>query len=86
MEDSPAVFFNGQSFTVIGILGGIEREQRLSTSVILPPTTAKDRLGLDTVNRVLINTSLGAAQQVARQSPIALAPDSAKELHRPLPA
>ncbi len=80
VEDAPAVFFNGLSFTVIGILGGIEREQRLSTSVILPPTTAKDRLGLGTVNRVLINTSLGAAQQVARQSPVALAPGSAKAL------
>ncbi|MFE2332153.1 ABC transporter permease, partial [Streptomyces coelicoflavus] len=80
VEDAPAVFFNGHSFTVIGILGGIEREQRLSTSVILPPTTAKDRLGLDTVNRVLINTSLGAAQQVARQSPVALAPNSAEAL------
>ncbi|WP_331728242.1 ABC transporter permease (plasmid) [Streptomyces coelicoflavus] len=80
VEDAPAVFFNGLSFTVIGILGGIEREQRLSTSVILPPTTARDRLGLDTVNRVLVNTSLGAAQQVARQSPVALAPGSAKAL------
>ncbi|MFE5259603.1 ABC transporter permease [Streptomyces coelicoflavus] len=80
VEDSPAVFFDGHSFTVIGILGGIEREQRLSTSVILPPTTAKDRLGLDRVNRVLINTSLGAAQQVARQSPVALAPGSAEAL------
>ncbi|MFF0537123.1 ABC transporter permease [Streptomyces coelicoflavus] len=80
VEDSPAVFFNGHSFTVIGILGGIEREQRLSTSVILPPTTAKDRLGLDTVNRVLINTALGAAHQIARQSPVALAPNSAEAL------
>ncbi|MGW4101818.1 ABC transporter permease [Streptomyces sp. NPDC004976] len=80
VEDSPAVFFNGHSFTVIGILGGFKREQRLSASVILPPTTAKDRLGLGTVNRVLINTSLGAAQQVARQSPVALAPNSAKAL------
>ncbi|MFF1278176.1 ABC transporter permease [Streptomyces marokkonensis] len=80
VNDSPAVFFKGHSFTVIGILGGFKREQRLSTSVILPPTTARDRLGLGTVNRVLINTSLGAAQQVARQSPVALTPNSAKAL------
>ncbi|WP_420710255.1 ABC transporter permease, partial [Streptomyces sp. NRRL S-15] len=32
------------------------------------------------MNRVLINTSLGAAQQVARQSPVALAPNSAEAL------
>ncbi|RMB84056.1 ABC transporter permease [Streptomyces shenzhenensis] len=80
VADAPAVFFDGHSFTVIGILGGFQREQRLSTSVILPPTTARDRLGLDMVNRVLINTSLGAAQQVARQSPTALSPNNAKAL------
>ncbi|WP_405717609.1 ABC transporter permease [Streptomyces sp. NBC_01537] len=74
IEDAPAIFFQGQSYTVIGILGGIAREQRLSTAVILPPTTAADRLGLTNVTRVLINTALGAAKQVARQAPIALAP------------
>jgi len=74
VEDAPAVFFRGQSYTVIGILGGIQREQRLSTAVMLPPTTAADRLGLRDVTRVLVNTVLGAAKQVARQAPIALAP------------
>lgn len=74
VEDAPAVFLAGQSYTVIGVLGGIQREQRLSTAVILPPTTAADRLGLGRVTRVLVNTSLGAARQVARQAPIALAP------------
>ncbi|MFC4506441.1 MULTISPECIES: ABC transporter permease [Streptomyces] len=74
VEDAPAVFFNGQSYTVVGILGGIERERQLSTAVLLPPTTAADRLGLEDVTRVLVNTALGAARQVARQAPIALAP------------
>jgi putative ABC transport system permease protein len=74
VQDAPAIFFQGQSYTVIGILGGIKREQRLSTAVMLPPTTAADRLGLKDVTRVLVNTALGAAQQVARQAPIALAP------------
>ncbi|MFF4761281.1 ABC transporter permease [Streptomyces sp. NPDC001292] len=77
---APAVFFKGQSYTVIGVLGGIQREQRLSTSVILPPTTGADRMGLKNLTRVLINTSLGAAQQVARQAPIALAPGHADSL------
>jgi putative ABC transport system permease protein len=74
VQDAPAIFFQGQSYTVIGILGGIKREQRLSTAVMLPPTTAADRLGLKNVTRVLVNTALGAAQQVAHQAPIALAP------------
>ncbi|MDX2705297.1 ABC transporter permease [Streptomyces sp. PA03-6a] len=74
VKDSPAVFLKGQAFTVIGILGGAEREQQLATAVILPPTTAQDQLGLGVVTRVLINTALGAANQVAHQAPIALAP------------
>lgn len=74
VEDAPAVFLKGQSYTVIGILGGIERERRLSTAVMLPPTTAEERLGLRDVDLVLVTTALGAARQVARQAPIALAP------------
>ncbi|WP_431959000.1 ABC transporter permease [Actinacidiphila sp. bgisy160] len=74
VRDAPAVFFEGQSYTVIGVLDGIRRERRLSASVILPPTTAADRMGMENVTRVLVNTSLGAAQQVARQAPIALSP------------
>ncbi|MER5226884.1 ABC transporter permease [Streptomyces flaveus] len=80
VEDSPAVFLAGQSYTVIGILGGIQREQRLSTAVILPPTVAADRLNLTRVTRVLVNTSLGAATQVAGQAPTALAPGHADSL------
>jgi putative ABC transport system permease protein len=74
VEDAPAVFFRGQSYTVIGVLSGIRREERLSTAVMVPSTTAADRLGLRDVTRVLVNTALGAAKQVARQAPIALAP------------
>ncbi|WP_147285996.1 hypothetical protein [Streptomyces corynorhini] len=74
VEDAPAVFSKGQSYTVVGVLGGMRREQRLSTAELPPSTTAGDRLGLRNVTHVLINTSLGAAQQVARQAPIAPAP------------
>ncbi|KIF75289.1 ABC transporter [Streptomyces sp. 150FB] len=86
VQDAPAIFFQGQSYTVIGILGGIKREQRLSTAVMLPPTTAADRLGLKDVTRVLVNTALGAAQQVAHQTPIALAPGHGDSLTVVAPA
>jgi putative ABC transport system permease protein len=76
VQDSPAIFLQGRSYTVIGILGGAEREQQVSAAVVLPPTTAQDDLGLGVVTRVLINTAVGAAQQVAHQAPIALAPGS----------
>lgn len=78
--DAPAVFLEGRSYTVIGILGGARREQQLAASVILPPTTAQDQLSLGTVTKVLVDTSLGAADQVARQAPIALSPDNSDSL------
>ncbi|MGW3149505.1 ABC transporter permease [Streptomyces sp. NPDC001177] len=74
VDDAPAVFLEGQSYTVIGILGGIRRELRLSAAVMLPHTTAADQLGVKDVTRVLVNTGLGAAHQVARQAPLALSP------------
>ncbi|MFF8097897.1 ABC transporter permease [Streptomyces sp. NPDC016675] len=74
VRHAPAVFVDGQPFTVIGVLGGVRREQSLAASVILPPTTAADRMGLGLVSRVVVDTAMGAAQQVARQAPIALAP------------
>ncbi|CAL9665736.1 hypothetical protein SUDANB15_07190 [Streptomyces sp. enrichment culture] len=71
VENAPVVFLKDQADTVIGMLGGVEREQQLATAVILPPTTAADRTGLGTVTRVLTDTALGAAGQVVRQAPIA---------------
>lgn len=78
--ERPAVFFKGQSYTVVGVLGSPQRAQELATAVILPPTTAADTLGLRDVTSVLVNTSLGAAQQVARQAPIALSPNDHESL------
>ncbi|MDX3234193.1 ABC transporter permease [Streptomyces sp. ME03-5709C] len=80
VTDAPAVFLEGRAYTVIGVLGGAEREQQLATAVILPPTTAADQLGLAAVTRVLVNTEIGAANQVAHQAPIALAPGAVDAL------
>ncbi|GAA2023930.1 ABC transporter permease [Catenulispora yoronensis] len=74
LAEAPAVFVGGQPFTVIGVLGDIAREQFLAATVILPSTTAHDRLGFGAPGRVLITTALGAAGQVAAQAPVALAP------------
>ncbi|WP_258037857.1 MULTISPECIES: ABC transporter permease [unclassified Streptomyces] len=86
VEDAPAVFLKAQTYTVIGTLGSVEREQRLAIAAILPPTTAADRMGPEAVTRVLSNTSLGAADQAARQAPVALAPGAEASLTVTAPA
>ncbi|MFI6319846.1 ABC transporter permease [Nonomuraea sp. NPDC050556] len=79
LDNAPAVFIGGRAYTVIGILGALGREQVLASAVIVPPTLGAD-FGLADVTRVLINTSLGAAELIAKQAPSALAPNHADEL------
>ncbi|GGP92987.1 ABC transporter permease [Streptosporangium pseudovulgare] len=79
LTGAPAVFIEDRAYTVIGVLGGLGREQVLSTAVIVPPTTGAG-LGLRNVTRVLVNTSLGAADLIARQAPVALSPNHHDEL------
>ncbi|MFI6296121.1 ABC transporter permease [Nonomuraea sp. NPDC050790] len=73
LERAPAVFIGGHAYTVIGVLGELRRERSLSMAVIVPPTVGR-RFGLRDVTRVLVNTSLGAADLIARQAPTALSP------------
>lgn len=82
VEDAPAVFVNNEPFTVIGILGTISREseQGLASAVIIPHTTADDRLGMGPPTDILIRTTLGAAQLVAGQAPLALSPSDHAQL------
>ena len=77
IDNRPAVFVDGVSFTVIGILGTGRREdqQSLTGSVVLPWTAADDRLHLGPPSAVIITTALGAAQLVAGQAPLALSPN-----------
>ncbi|QFY07895.1 FtsX-like permease family protein [Nonomuraea phyllanthi] len=73
LDRSPAIFIGKHAYTVIGIIGDLRRERNLSTAVIVPPTVGR-RFGLRDVTRVLVNTSLGAADLIARQAPAALSP------------
>lgn len=77
LDDTPAVFVNDQAFTVIGVLAPItsDMDRGVDSAVLLPYTTADDRLGLGPPTSVLIRTDLGAAQLIAKQAPIALSPD-----------
>lgn len=73
LDRAPAVFIGKHAYTVIGVLGDLRRERNLSTAVIVPHTAGR-RFGLRDVNRVLVNTSLGATGLISRQAPAALSP------------
>ncbi|GII96833.1 ABC transporter permease [Sinosporangium siamense] len=79
LDHAPAVFINDRAYTVIGIIGGLQREQILAGAVLVPPTIGPD-FGLKNVTRVLVGTQLGAAELIARQAALALSPNHAGEL------
>ncbi|MFI6687012.1 ABC transporter permease [Streptomyces sp. NPDC050485] len=74
----PAVFVNGTPYTVVGILGNVERLPALLLSVMIPDRTARADYGdpaPDYAATMLIQTRVGAAQLIAKQAPLALRPD-----------
>jgi putative ABC transport system permease protein len=78
LDAEPAVFVNGVPYTVIGIIGDVQRQPDILMSVVLPSSTALAAYGPPTDQRaqLLVQTRLGAAQLIARQAPIALRPDN----------
>lgn len=77
LDSQPAIFINDTAFTVVGIIGAVQRNKEFLSSVLVPSSTALKEWGLskEVSPRMTIETSLGAAQQVARQVPLALRPD-----------
>ena len=74
VEAQPSVLLDGTPFTVIGILGEVERATELLDAVIIPEGTAAHRYGLPGPDRILVETVLGSAPLIAGQAPLALIP------------
>jgi putative ABC transport system permease protein len=79
LVSQPAVFINGASFTVLGIMADTQRLPEMLAGIIVPRTTAQalypppdPAVG---AAKMLIETRLGAAGLIARQAPTALRPD-----------
>lgn len=69
-----------ESFTVIGIIADVVREPDMLNAIIMPDGTAKKFYGLEAPSEVHIDAEVGAAQLVAGQAPLALAPDQLDSL------
>ncbi|MET8415200.1 ABC transporter permease [Streptomyces sp. NPDC005134] len=77
LDTQPAVFIGDNPFTVIGIIGDVQRKSDLLLSVVIPSTVAQTTWGAPSTDepaKMLIATELGAATQVADESPLALDP------------
>ena len=78
LESQPAIFIDGQPFTVIGFIAGSQRLPQLDVGVTVPESTALRLWGAPTQEQaqMLIHTRLGAAKVVAEQAPVAIRPDN----------
>ncbi|MFI6585515.1 ABC transporter permease [Embleya sp. NPDC050493] len=87
LDTTPAIFIGDTPFTVIGILADTDRKPDLLLSVLIPRTTAEKIYGPpDPADRahMLVTTEIGAARQVAGETPYALRPD-APDAFKPIP-
>ncbi|WP_343968056.1 ABC transporter permease [Kribbella koreensis] len=80
VDSQPAIFIGDQAYTVIGILDSVSGKAELLDSVIMPNGTAKTAYKLKAPESVEIRTSVGAAQLIAKQAPVAIDPNNPSSL------
>ncbi|MFI7359222.1 ABC transporter permease [Streptomyces avidinii] len=75
LETHPAVFIGEEPFSVVGIVEDVERQADLLLSVVVPRSTAQEIWGPPEGGaKMLVETEVGAAAQVAEEAPTALDP------------
>ncbi len=85
VDNSPSIFLGDETLAVVGVLASVEREPALLNAIIVPNGFARDRLGLQAPELVLIDVEIGAAELIGAQAPVALAPGRADQLRATVP-
>ncbi|MCP3989630.1 MAG: ABC transporter permease [Actinomycetia bacterium] len=80
VDNTPTIFIGDEALAVIGILADTARQPELLSAIIIPQSVAQERFGLQGVEEVQIEVEIGAAELIAAQAPVALAPDSPERL------
>ena len=75
VDSRPSIFLGEQSYQVIGIIDVLDSRDELQDAVIIPNATAARAYQLTGPDVVDVRTELGAAQQVAGQAAVAVAPN-----------
>ncbi|MEM9134954.1 MAG: ABC transporter permease [Actinomycetota bacterium] len=76
VDNTPTIFVGEQPLAVVGILSDTARQPGLLSAIIIPESVARDRFGLTGVEEVQIEVEVGAADLIATQAPVALAPNT----------
>ncbi len=80
VDNTPTIFVGDEPLAVVGILADTARQPELLSAIIVPQTLARDRFGLEGIEEVQIEVDVGAAELIADQAPVALAPNTPERL------
>jgi ABC-type antimicrobial peptide transport system permease subunit len=75
VDQQPVIFLGETPFVVMGILRDVARQPELLDAIIMPESTARNHFEYTSSSIVQIDVSLGAAELIGAQAPIALNPD-----------
>ncbi len=75
VDSQPSIFIGERPYTVIGIVGEVQRRPDLLDAVIVPLGTARADFGLVAAEELQLHIAPGAGALVAEQAPIALDPN-----------
>ena len=76
VDRQPSIFIGERSYTVIGIVDGMQRRSDLLDAVILPIGTARADFSLGSLEEAHATIAVGAGPVVGEQTPIALNPNN----------
>jgi macrolide transport system ATP-binding/permease protein len=85
LQQLPAIAIGDTLYLVIGIMRDVARQPELLSSVIIPEGAARHDFGLEGPGSVIVETRIGAASLIARQTPLALRPDDPSALKLEVP-
>ncbi|MCL3859880.1 ABC transporter permease [Actinotalea sp. K2] len=74
VDRQPSIFIGERSYTVIGVIDGVQRRGDLLDAVILPVGTARADFGMTQLEQAHATIAVGAGSVVGEQTPWALDP------------
>ncbi|WP_199186714.1 ABC transporter permease [Cryobacterium sp. M96] len=86
VDSQASIFIGDSSYTVIGIIDGMERRSDLLDAVVVPMGTSRADFGLTGPDELQIRIALGAGKVVAEQAPLALDPNAAQNFEVQAPS
>ncbi|RMI06744.1 ABC transporter permease [Cellulomonas triticagri] len=85
VDRQPSVFIGDRSYTVIGVVDGMQRRTDLRDAVVLPLGTARADFGLPAPEELHLRIAVGAGPVVGEQVPVALSPNSPETVSMQVP-